>query len=126
MVGSIPAKATKHLKTLLVTRYLIGNRNGKRTRYLTANKNGKREAKVLKPTPTAFPKTVTNHTQGQMGKHQELAQDAHKFIITFTSNTMLLLRFSTISLLFLDQSLPATIVNFLFFIANPGAIFLLF
>ena len=40
MAGSIPAKAMKHLKSLLVTRYLIGNRNEKRTRYLIANKMG--------------------------------------------------------------------------------------
>jgi hypothetical protein len=78
MAGSIPTKATKHLKSLLVTRYLIGNRNGKCTRYLIANRNRKQEAKVLKPTPTAIPKTAINRTQGQMGKHQELAQDTHK------------------------------------------------
>jgi hypothetical protein len=78
MAGSIPAKATKHLKSLLVTRYLIANRNGKRTRYLIANINGKQEAKVLTPTSTAFPKTAINCTQGQMGKHQELAQETHK------------------------------------------------
>ncbi len=30
LVGSIPAKATKHLKSPLVTRYLTGNRNWKR------------------------------------------------------------------------------------------------
>ncbi len=28
LAGSIPTKATKHLKSPLVTRYLIGNRNG--------------------------------------------------------------------------------------------------
>ena len=39
---------------------------------------GNEMAKVLKPTPTAFPKTALNHTQGQMRKHQELAQDTHK------------------------------------------------
>ena len=30
LAGRIPAKATNHRKSLLVTRYLIGNRNGKR------------------------------------------------------------------------------------------------
>jgi hypothetical protein len=39
---------------------------------------GNKKAKVLKPTPTAFPKTAINCIQGQMGKHQELAQDTHK------------------------------------------------
>ncbi len=109
MAGSIPAKATKHLKSLLVTRYLIANQNEKHTRYLIANRNGKQEAKVWKPTPTAFPKTAINCTQGQMGKHQELAQDTNKWLITFTLNTTLLLRFSSYYIIFIKRfHLPKT------------------
>ena len=60
--GGKHSRQSYHLKSLLVTRYLIGNRNGKCTRYLIANRNRKQEAKVLNPTPTAFPKTEINRT----------------------------------------------------------------
>ncbi len=83
LAGRIPAKATKHLKSHLVTRFLIGNK-----------KRETRMSRYQEPTPTAFPETVINRSQGQMGKHPELAQDTHKWLITFTSNTTLLLRFS--------------------------------
>ncbi len=63
----IPAKATKHLKAHLVTRFLIGNK-----------KRETRMSRYQEPTPTAFPETAINRSQGQMGKHPELAQDTHK------------------------------------------------
>jgi len=64
MAGRIPAKATKHLKSPLVTRYLIGKQE-------TGNN-------YLEPAPTVFPNTAIKRTRGRKGKHQELAQDTHK------------------------------------------------
>jgi hypothetical protein len=67
MAGRIPANATKHLKSLLDTRYLIGNK-----------KRETRRSRYLEPAPTVFPKTAIKHTRGRKGEHQELTQDTHK------------------------------------------------
>jgi hypothetical protein len=67
MAVSIPTKATKHRKSLLVTRYLIGNRNGKQEGYgIKTNTN------------SISPKQQQIAHKVEMGKHQKLAQDTNK------------------------------------------------
>jgi hypothetical protein len=46
MAGRIPVKAMKHLKSLLDTRYLIGNK-----------KRETRRSRYLEPAPRVFPMT---------------------------------------------------------------------
>jgi hypothetical protein len=56
----IPAKDTKHLKSQLVTRYPISNRNPNA---------GNKRATVLRPTTNSFPTMVINCPRCKMRKH---------------------------------------------------------
>ncbi len=92
-MSALKTKATKHLKSHLVTRFLIGNK-----------KRETRRSRYLKPTTTVLPQTAIKRTRGQMRKHQELAQDSHKWYITFTSNTTFVLRFSSYYIIYIKSN----------------------